>query len=222
MKKYLPLIIYLLLLLSSPVSAFTDDEERWLNSENDTDHSQVNEGILEFINHSLKPSVLHTVNRLKISPSSIDNGWVYMEQCYRHIDKLPELDIIFQYRHINNLSVLSKQNIESVRINKQRITLTNVGHNSELCVSANVRIFYQNLDLSFSLINGPYHRRFLDGYYPFRVSLSVAYPETLLLVKKIIPEKQLGFSVNHAAGTIAIDTLFKGILKTEIIFELLK
>ncbi|MDH5394243.1 MAG: hypothetical protein OEY11_13735 [Gammaproteobacteria bacterium] len=222
MINFQKILFYTFLLFSNSSAAFTAEEERWLNSDIDSDTSQVNEGKLEFILERQKRAVMHSANTLIINKKSIDDGWVALQQCYRHLDKLAELDITYQYRFIKNLSIISKRNIDSAVIKDQGIMLKNITDNSELCVSAEVRIFYQNPDLSFSLVNGPYHRRFLDGYYAYHLSLTVLYPDELLRFKATQPVDQPGFKVIHAAKSIIVDTHFKGILNTEVIFELIK
>ena len=74
--------------------------------------------------------------------------------------------------------------------------------------------------IRLSLINGPYHRRFLDGFYPYHVSLNIHYPYSLLLFQDSTPEQQNGFSVIQETNKIIIDTYFEGILNTEIRFKL--
>ena len=211
---------FFLLLTTFSANGFTAEQERWLNSNDESDVSQVNEGKLEFINGSVNKEALHSINKLTISKKSIDNGWVDLQQCYHHLDKLDNVEITYKYRFMKNLMLVSKKNIESVKVNKQSIQLNNVKDNAEICVSAKVRIFYQNKDLSFSLINGPYHRRFLDGFYPYHVSLNIHYPDSLLLFQDSTPEQQNGFSVIQETNKIIIDTYFEGILNTEIRFKL--
>lgn len=212
----------ILLFISLNVSAFTDAEERWLNAIDETDTIEKNEAKLKFIKPPLNKNTLYSTNTLTISQKSIDDGWVDLHQCYRYLDKLPEVDITYYYRSIKNLRLISKKNIQSAILKEQSITLKNIKHNAEICISAEVRIFYQNPDLSFSLVNGPYHRRFLDGFYPYHVTLHISYPEGLLSFVSSKPKQQEGFSIVRKSNELLIDTYFEGILNTEIKFVLLK
>jgi len=90
---------------------------------------------------------------------------------------------------------------------------------AELCTSAMVRIFYLNPDGSYSLINGPFHRKFLDGYFPYHLTLEVVYPASRLNVNYTIPVEQPGFSVKQDAGKLVLDGIFEGILNVEIVFQ---
>jgi len=219
-NKYIPFLLLLYTAIPFSTHSFTTEEERWLNSDELDITSSVNEGTLQFIQKPENKNILHSINKLNITRESIDNGWVKLHQCYRHLDKLDQVEITYKYRFMKNLTVVSKGNIKSAKIIGQNIELTSIKENAELCVSADVRIFYQNEDLSFSLVNGPYHRRFLDGFYPYHVSLHIRYPESLLSFVSSIPKEQEGFSVLRKTNELVIDSYFEGILNTETIFNL--
>lgn len=208
----------ILFFISINAFAFTDEEERWLNAIDDAVITEKNEAKLKFIKPPLNSQPLHSTNKLIISHKSINDGWVDLHQCYRHLDKLPEVDITYYYRSIKNLTLISKKNIDSAIIKDQSITLKNIKDNAEICVSAEVRIFYQNPDQSFSLANGPYHRRFLDGFYPFHVSLNIQYPDQLLSFQKTYPKPTQNFSVTNINNKLLIETYFEGILNIEVRF----
>lgn len=214
------LLFLILVFISINALAFTDEKERWLNAIDDADIAEKNIAKLKFIKPPSNSQPLHSTNKLIISQKSINDGWVDLHQCYRHLDKLPEVDITYYYRSIKNLTLISKKNIDSAILKDQSITLKNIKNNAKICVSAEVRIFYQNPDQSFSLVNGPYHRRFLDGFYPYHVTLNISYPESLLSFISSAPKQQEGFSVVHKTNGLLIDTYFEGILNTEIKFEL--
>jgi len=82
-----------------------------------------------------------------------------------------------------------------------------------------VKIFNQQSNDIFSLISGPYHRKFLDGYFPYHVTLIIHYPETKLKIITTKPSKQTGFQVKREANKIIFDSVFKGELNIEAIFE---
>ena len=62
-------------------------------------------------------------------------------------------------------------------------------------------------------------RKFLDGYYPMRVTLNVTYPANVLRLIDISPEAQPGLGIAEQPGAIGVDALFEGELKTMIQFE---
>ena len=210
-------LLILLFIFYNNTHGFTEEELKWLESDNEEKSFAVNEGQLEFLTDKRK-NILHSDNIISIDSNSIDTGWVSLKQCYRHLDKLPEVDITYQYRFMQQLTIISRKNIEDAIINNQSISLKNISDNAEICITAEVRIFYQNPNGSYSLINGPYHRQFLDGYYPYHVSLQVNYPSQLLKLISTIPASQRGFLVKQQENRISIDTFFEGRLNTEIIF----
>ena len=69
----------------------------------------------------------------------------------------------------------SSGNIEQSWVEDNTVQLRNVQENARLCVQAWTRALKSNGDGSYSLRNGPFMRRFLDGYYPMRVSMQIDY-----------------------------------------------
>lgn len=192
------------------------------NDEFDQDFSSaenVNEGQLVFLtSHSTKP-VLHSKNIFTLTQNSIDTGWVRLEQCYIHLDKVPDTEIVFRYKQMKSLKLVNSKNIANITMTKHSAILKQVGDQAKICISAQVRNFYQNPDKTFSLVNGPYHRRFLDGYYPYHLSLTVNYKNTDLHLIRTTPASQTGFEPIAGTHSVHIDTLFEGKLDTELIFE---
>jgi hypothetical protein len=62
-------------------------------------------------------------------------------------------------------------------------------------------------------------RKFLDGYYPMRVTLEIEYPPQLLKLIDISPSEEPGFKHLESAGSIRLDAVFEGVLLTLIQFE---
>ena len=163
--------------------------------------------------------LLHSINEITIDANSIDNGWVKLVQCYKNLDAVSEMDIVYRYRFMRNLKIASTVNIGSVRSKQQLVELEDVKQNAEICVNAEVRVFYQNPDGTFSLVNGPYHRKFLDGYFPYHVTLIVNYPSKELKHVSNKPLVQRGFKLRHESNKLLIDAVFAGTLNTEIVFQ---
>jgi len=221
MKKFFALV---LLLLSFHICAdegmTPNEQEKWFNEDESFSPDQINVGELKFLPEPPETPVLHSLNVLTVSQDSIENGWVSLEQCYKHLDPVPDAEVVYRYKSMRDLRITSKRNIETVLVQGQSVQLTNITHNAELCVKAEVRIFYKNSNGTFSLVNGPFHRKFLDGYYPFHVTLEINYPSSLLELVQTKPEAQAGFNIKKSANFILIESFFEGILNTEIIFQL--
>lgn len=210
-------------LLGGPVSVAdeamnAEQLEPWFQQNELNSTEMVSEGELRFLLERPVKPVLHSLNSLTISENSLDNGWVELSQCYRNLDPVAESEVVYQYKSMRDLTIVSYKNIGIARIKGQSIQLTNVQRQAELCISARVRIFYQNQDGSFSLMNGPFHRKFLDGYYPYHLSLEVSYPESKLEFIKTMPAEQPGFSIQKQTGKLLLDSVFEGILNIEIVF----
>jgi hypothetical protein len=214
--------LVLLFTLASSLSAdevMTPEQlEKWFNSDDEASTEQVSEGALQFISAPEKP-VLHSMNTLTIDENSIDNGWVGLAHCYRHLDAVPVAEVVYRYRQMRGLRITATHNIGSAQVQGQSVQLKDVLRDAELCIMAEVRIFYQNPDQTYSLVNGPFHRRFLDGYYPYHVTLNIHYPGKRLTLEKTTPAAQTGFEIKQAANSLVIDSHFEGALNTEIIFR---
>lgn len=213
------------ILLFALVSSLSADEvmtpeqlEKWFNSNDEASTEQVSEGPLRFIPPPEK-AVLHSVNTLTIDKNSLDNGWVDLEQCYRHLDAVPVAEVVYRYKQMRDLRITASQNIGSSQLQGQSVQLRDVLSEAELCIKAEVRVFYQNPDRTYSLVNGPFHRRFLDGYYPYHVTLNIHYPGKRLILDSTRPATQAGFEVKQTANNLTIDSHFEGVLNTEIIFR---
>jgi len=215
-------LICISLLSALPVSADTkptaEELEAWFNDDSELKAEEVNEGALHFLARSAD-NIMHSENTLIISPQSIDEGWVLLKQCYHHLDTISQAQVVYQYKSMRNLKILDTQGIGKAWVEQQSIQLINVQANASLCTEAEIRVFYQNEDHSFSLVNGPFQRRFLDGYYPLRVSLKIHYPKQLLSFARVSPKQTKEFSITDTPYGLYVDTIFEGKLNTEIWFK---
>ena len=211
-------LIILTICLCSSFHVFADDNiDEFNQSFNSVD--DVNEGQLVFLASPPVKPVLHSKNMFTLTQNSIDSGWVKLEQCYSHLDKVPDMEIVYRYKQMTGLELISSQNIADIQMTDRSAILKQVGDQAEICIRAQVRNFYQNPDKTFSLVNGPYHRRFLDGYYPYHLSLTVNFNGLDLRLIRTIPARQTGFEAMISHQSLSIDTLFEGKLNSELVFE---
>jgi hypothetical protein len=119
---------------------------------------------------------------------------------------------------MRGLAVVAKRGVGKASVSGQSVQLEDVSKQASLCIEAQVRNLYRQEDGGWVLRNGPYMRRFLDGYYPFRVTLEVNYPQELVRFVRISPQVQPGFRVESETGRIAFDAWFEGRLSTGIHF----
>ena len=196
-----------------------EELENWFNSDDELPTTKVNGGQLKFLASKPTKKTFHSVINVTLNQNSIDNGWVTLTQCYKNLDPIRRTAIVYRKNLLKDLTVISSTNIKTAEVSGNKVFLQDVAKNASLCVSLKSRTFYQNKDLSFSLVNGPYHRKFLDGYYPYHLNLNVHYDPTLKF-KYSLPKSQPGFDIKQQSNSLLIDTLFEGRLKTEFRFTL--
>jgi hypothetical protein len=99
------------------------------------------------------------------------------------------------------------------------VQLRNVSEGARLCLSAETRALHDGGNGYYALHNGPYMRKFLDGYYPMRVTIEVTYPAEALTLLDVSPAAQDGLRIVEAAGSVRLDAVFEGELRTVIQFQ---
>ena len=198
-----------------------EELEKWFNSDGELPTSKVNDGQLNFIKNTIKKNIFHSVINITVDQNSIDNGWTKLTQCYSNLDPISRTAVVYRENLIKNLNILSSNNIKHAEVSGHKVILTKVSKEASLCIGATARNFYQNEDKSFSLVNGPYHRKFLDGYYPYHLKLNIHYSPKLKFSYGL-PKQQSGFQIKHRSNALFIDTVFEGRLKTEFRFNLIE
>jgi hypothetical protein len=178
----------------------------------------VNEGDLEFLTKkpSKSPPVLQ--NNLTISQQSLKDGWVDMVQCHKRIDAVARAQVLYHPRRTRNIKILSFKNIERAWVKKNSVQLANIHKDASLCVQAQVKALYSNFNGSYNMRNGPFLRKFLDGYYPMEVTMNVTFPPSSLSFEAITPQEQRGFKVHYDRNEMKVDALFVGELEIEVFF----
>lgn len=218
-------IVFTLALLSCIPLAIAANEyneqeaEAWFNDDSEQQALNVNEGELEFLTTPPNKTIHHHHNILTISNSSMRNGWVKLQQCHRNLDRVYVAQVVFRDGLTRKLKLVSYKNIDKAWVEGNTVQLQEIGEHAELCLSAEIRAFTYNPDGSYSLRNGPYMRRFLDGYYPMHVTLEVHVDSKRLHYVGSIPISQPGFVVHETDNTLQVDTWFEGRLNTEFIFH---
>ena len=193
--------------------------EDWRDEDSESVVPQTGKGELVFLSSPPEFRTLHSINTIVITRGSLDDGWVEIGQCYTGLDAVPAAEVVYQYRNLRHLRIHSKTNIGKAVTRGQSVQLTDVGRDATLCIKAEAQNFYPQEDGSFLLRNGPFHRRFLDGYFPLHVSMDVQFPSGLLRYAGTSPESQSGFNVKVQDEHVYIDTWFAGTLHVEVQFS---
>ena len=213
-----PLLVAALMICGLSATA-DDDPEAWLESDDDTSIRLVNEGDLEFLRETPGRRILQTRNRLIITPGSLHNGWVELHQCQSNLDPVSAVEVVYRYHGLRKLRVVSTRAIGHARVENNSIQMTDVQKGGEVCIEAEVQVLNKTAAGQYRLTSGPFHRRFLDGYYPLRLDYRIHWPADMLQLGSVLPEMQEGFSVREQAGELTIDTLFEGMLTIEVRFS---
>ena len=195
------------------------DEPAWADEEEAMRQriAAVNEGELVFLGQAPPGAVHHHSSRVSITERSLSDGWVVMEQCHDNLDRVEEAQIVFNPRRSRALQVVSYRNMDSAFAEGNTVQLRGIGAASQVCLRVESQALSSEGGDVFELHNGPFMRRFLDGYYPLHVSLLIEYPLRLTLTD-FAPEPQPGFAVTRAAGRISVEALFEGRLHTRFRF----
>lgn len=209
----------LMLLATGLGQAADDDWPAWADEEAALRQAiaRVNDGELSFLEQPPSGRVHRHAARVQISAASLEDGWVLMEQCHQGLDRVPVAQILFREGSTRAIEVVSSRNIGSAYAEANSVQLRAVGDDAEVCVRAETLALYPIDSGVFELRNGPFMRRFLDGYYPLRLSLRVEFPAAIELAD-YTPEAQPGFAVAVSPGLIEVDSLFEGQLRTRFRF----
>lgn len=200
---------------STPEPSAADLE--WLESDSDDwSTAHVNEGELEFLAQPPDEAVHHHHNVVTLGRDSLRHGWVQLQQCHHNIDNVGAAQILFRSGRIRNLKITRSRNIGRAWVEDASVQLTDIGKDSSLCLSAESRALTANPDGSYRVNNGPFMRRFLDGYYPMRVTEQVLLADSGLRFNGITPARQPGFEVSVTADSVNFDAWFEGRLRIEI------
>ncbi|TNF89682.1 MAG: hypothetical protein JSU67_01935 [Gammaproteobacteria bacterium] len=197
----------------------TRTDENWLEDDSDWNASQVNEGRLQFIAPMPGQSVLSSDTQLWLTENSLRNGWVDMQQCYRNLDAVSRTEVVYAYRDMKNLQVTRVDKVARSRVTARGVELQDVEKGARVCVRAEVKVLRRLTERTFAMQHGPYHRRFLDGYYPYHLSLTVHYPNREMRLERVEPEAQTGFELIENDDSLIIESWFEGELTIVLEFS---
>lgn len=213
-----PVCASALLLALLPLLAWAAPSEEELFFKN---IDEVNEGELHFLVSPPEGKPHHHRNHITLSADSLVSGWVKLEQCHEHLDAVPDTQIVYSEDRIRGLRILRSANIERAWVENHSVQLRNIQRNALICIEAESRALLDDLPNGYVLRNGPYMRRFLDGYYPMRVTMTVSLGDSDLRYESLTPAAQPGFTVrigqdDHGRDEVGYDTWFEGRLITTI------
>ena len=174
---------------------------------------------LQFISQPQKKDIPVTEKTYRINTSSVTTGWVFIEQCYRNLDPVPRLEVVYNYQHMRNLKVTQQHHVGKLWIADQTVQMEDLTKGASICTSAEVKILRHTDEDVYLLLAGPFKRKFLDGYYPMHVKIKMYYPATQLVLHEMYPRAAPGFAITQETGLIKIDTYFSGELHLAMSFK---
>ncbi len=178
------------------------------------DQTQTTSPELTFLLEEPDRTPHHHQNQIRITQSSLEDGWADLRQCHNDVAAIRRMVIVYNEARIDELQVESTRNIESARAEGDRVDLRGVQRDAEVCVTARMKIVEDEGDGVYRLENGPFVRRFLDGYFPMRVTMAVSWGDLDLRLAETDPADQDGFEVVTSDHGFMFDTLFEGELRT--------
>lgn len=212
------IVCYIFLLISS-LSAGASEE--FFPEDLEAQVARVSDGELRFLESPPQAPVHHHYNEIEITESSLIHGWVRLRQCHYNLDPVPELEIVYSPERIRDLKILSVDKVGESRVFGPKIQLLEIDRGGQICISAESRALRRQGGNRYMLQNGPYMRRFLDGYYPMQISMRLSVPETIRLMEAK-PESQPGLEVHIHGRTASLKGWFEGILYTRFFMCSLK
>ena len=180
--------------------------------------SEVNEGELHFLDKAPDRPVHHLRNHVTLTPDSLASGWVKLEQCHEHLDPVPSSQIVYSRDRIRGLRILRTENIEHAWVEAHSVQMQNIHPGAQICIAAESRALLHDDLEGYVLRNGPFMRRFLDGYYPMRVTMTVSLGGSGLRFDSMTPAEQPGFAVRVGRDEVGYDAWFEGRLSSAIRF----
>lgn len=210
--KFIPAVIRLLtglaILLFSPSGNSTDFE-----------FLDINEGELEFITRPLKETPHHHSTHISITAESMKSGWIGNKQCHSNLQTVPAMEIVFRKGYVRNLDISRSENIGRVWIEDATVQLQDIKKNAVVCITGETLSFKKNGHSgNYIWTGGPYMKKYLDGYFPMKVSIAIDYPSDKLVLEKLTP-LAVELKTVKLPGHIRLSLLFEGILELETHFK---
>jgi hypothetical protein len=213
-----PGLLTLILLLASPLPAadesWLDDESFWENVVT----PEKNLGELKFLSRTPAEPVHHHVNRITVDADSLTTGWVELNQCHQDIDRVGRAQILYRSDATEDLEILHEKNIGESWVQGASIQLRDIGEGAELCIRARSKMLTALSNDQYVLNNGPFMRRFFDGYFPMRVTVEVSWEGLDIAFDSSDPPAQEGFAVAVLPDSVTVEATFEGRLRTALFF----
>ncbi len=207
------------LVMLCQTAAAGNDPEAWLEQDDAARPLLDNDGTPAYLRDTQDRRVLPPRTRLTVTPESLRTGWVALHQCQGNLDPVSAVEVVYRYHGLRKLRVISTRRLKRARVEQNSVQMEQVEEGGEVCIEAEVQVLKPDGEGDYTLQIGPFHRRFLDGYYPVRLEYRIHWPADRLQLESVHPETQAGFAVRKQPGELAINTLFEGKLTIKLRFS---
>ncbi len=178
----------------------------------------INEGELHFLTRPPKKAPHHHSTHITINNDSLTTGWVGNKQCHYNLGQVPALEIVFRKGGVRGLDIVRAEHIGKAWVENDSVQLEDLEKNAIICIVSETRsLRYNDLTKNYEWRGGPYMRRFLDGYFPMKVSLAIDYPSDKLRLETLAPAALL-LKATALPGHLRLSTLFEGRLNILVLF----
>lgn len=230
-KPRWPLIAALLLLcvLAANPAMGQDDEAAWETAWEEAEEREreqqrliekarnVNEGDLVFLGARPEAGAPRMEKHLYLTPESLETGWARMEQCHYNLDPVPAAEVVYGGDRTRAIEITRSEHIGNAVVEGDNVQMRDIREGAILCVQAESKALASLPDdAQFLVENGPFMRRFLDGYYPMQVDLVIEWPAGLLELVETVPAEQPGHAVTHDDRSVTIRAHFEGRLVSQV------
>ena len=177
------------------------------------------EGEIKFLKERPDPGAYSFQSRVKITPSSLENGSVDIATCHLQLDPIRKIVIVFNPERVQAIAVKSMSKIASAEIKGNQVTLSDVERGATVCIDLRSRALDKIADSTYQLNAGPLMRRYFDGYLPMSAQLRVDWPKDMFAVQSTLPEKKEGVQVLEGNDGMQLDVTFAGKMTAQIVLK---
>lgn len=177
------------------------------------------EGEIKFLKERPDPGAYSFQSRVKITPSSLENGSVDIATCHIQLDPIRKVVIVFNPERVQAIAVKSMSKIASAEIKGNQVTLSDVERGATVCIDLRSRALDKIADSTYQLNAGPLMRRYFDGYLPMSAQLRVDWPKDMFAVQSTLPEQKEGVQVLEGNDGMQLDVTFAGKMTAQIVLR---
>jgi hypothetical protein len=177
------------------------------------------EGEVKFLKERPDPGAYSFQSRVKITPTSLENGIVDIATCHIQLDPIRKVVIVFNPGRVQAIVIKSMKRVASAEIKGNEVTLTDVERGATVCIDLRSRALDKITDLTYQLNAGPLMRRYFDGYLPMSAQLRVDWPKDMFSVESTLPDKREGVQVVEGSDGMQLDAIFAGTMTVKFVLK---